>query len=413
MNAAAHVQAEVERQMQVLRRGAVEILEEHELREKLARSLREGRPLRVKLGMDPSAPDIHLGHTVVLRKLRQFQDLGHQVILVIGDFTARVGDPTGRKTTRPALTVEQVRANARTYADQVFRILDPQRTRLVYQEWFEEMGFDDVLRLAATYTVARMLEREDFKNRLESGQPISLHELFYPLMQAYDSVALEADVELGGTDQKFNLLVARDVQREYGQEPEVALLMPLLVGTDGVEKMSKSLGNYIGLTDPPGEMYGKTMSIPDPLIVPYLELLTDMPEAEIERIRQAMASGDLNPRDAKMMLARLLVTQYHGEAAAREAEERFVQVFQRRELPEDIPEVRLEPEMVRSGAARVVDLLVAAGLVESRSEARRMVRQGAVSVDGRRIDDEQAALAVSDGSVVRVGRRRFARLRLG
>nr|MBO2508347.1 tyrosine--tRNA ligase [Bacillota bacterium] len=399
--------------MQVLRRGAVEILEEHELREKLARSLREGRPLRVKLGMDPSAPDIHLGHTVVLRKLRQFQDLGHQVILVIGDFTARVGDPTGRKTTRPALTVEQVRANARTYADQVFRILDPQRTRLVYQEWFEEMGFDDVLRLAATYTVARMLEREDFKNRLETGQPISLHELFYPLMQAYDSVALEADVELGGTDQKFNLLVARDVQREYGQEPEVALLMPLLVGTDGVEKMSKSLGNYIGLTDPPGEMYGKTMSIPDPLIVPYLELLTDMPEAEIERIRQAMASGDLNPRDAKMMLARLLVTQYHGEAAAREAEERFVQVFQRRELPEDIPEVRLEPEMVRSGAARVVDLLVAAGLVESRSEARRMVRQGAVSVDGRRIDDEQAAVAVSDGSVVRVGRRRFARLRLG
>lgn len=413
MNAAAHVQAEVERQMQVLRRGAVEILEEHELREKLARSLREGRPLRVKLGMDPSAPDIHLGHTVVLRKLRQFQDLGHQVILVIGDFTARVGDPTGRKTTRPALTVEQVRANARTYADQVFRILDPQRTRLVYQEWFEEMGFDDVLRLAATYTVARMLEREDFKNRLETGQPISLHELFYPLMQAYDSVALEADVELGGTDQKFNLLVARDVQREYGQEPEVALLMPLLVGTDGVEKMSKSLGNYIGLTDPPGEMYGKTMSIPDPLIVPYLELLTDMPEAEIERIRQAMASGDLNPRDAKMMLARLLVAQYHGEAAAREAEERFVQVFQRRELPEDIPEVRLEPEMVRSGAARVVDLLVAAGLVESRSEARRMVRQGAVSVDGRRIDDEQAAVAVSDGSVVRVGRRRFARLRLG
>ncbi|MFO7245249.1 MAG: tyrosine--tRNA ligase [Bacillota bacterium] len=399
--------------MQVLRRGAVEILEEHELREKLARSLREGRPLRVKLGMDPSAPDIHLGHTVVLRKLRQFQDLGHQVILVIGDFTARVGDPTGRKTTRPALTVEQVRANARTYADQVFRILDPQRTRLVYQEWFEEMGFDDVLRLAATYTVARMLEREDFKNRLETGQPISLHELFYPLMQAYDSVALEADVELGGTDQKFNLLVARDVQREYGQEPEVALLMPLLVGTDGVEKMSKSLGNYIGLTDPPGEMYGKTMSIPDPLIVPYLELLTDMPEAEIERIRQAMASGDLNPRDAKMMLARLLVAQYHGEAAAREAEERFVQVFQRRELPEDIPEVRLEPEMVRSGAARVVDLLVAAGLVESRSEARRMVRQGAVSVDGRRIDDEQAAVAVSDGSVVRVGRRRFARLRLG
>ncbi|MFS8569733.1 MAG: tyrosine--tRNA ligase [Thermaerobacter sp.] len=399
--------------MQVLRRGAVEILEEHELREKLARSLREGRPLRVKLGMDPSAPDIHLGHTVVLRKLRQFQDLGHQVILVIGDFTARVGDPTGRKTTRPALTVEQVRANARTYADQVFRILDPQRTRLVYQEWFEEMGFDDVLRLAATYTVARMLEREDFKNRLETGQPISLHELFYPLMQAYDSVALEADVELGGTDQKFNLLVARDVQREYGQEPEVALLMPLLVGTDGVEKMSKSLGNYIGLTDPPGEMYGKTMSIPDPLIVPYLELLTDMPEAEIERIRQAMASGDLNPRDAKMTLARLLVAQYHGEAAAREAEERFVQVFQRRELPEDIPEVRLEPEMVRSGAARVVDLLVAAGLVESRSEARRMVRQGAVSVDGRRIDDEQAAVAVSDGSVVRVGRRRFARLRLG
>lgn len=413
MNAAAELPAEVERQLQVLRQGAVEIIEEQELRHKLARSLREGRPLRVKLGMDPSAPDVHLGHAVVLRKLRQFQDLGHEVILIIGDFTARVGDPTGRKATRPALTPEQVRANARTYADQVFHILDPQRTRLVYQEWFDAMRFDDILRLAATYTVARMLEREDFKTRLAAGQPISMHELFYPLMQAYDSVALQADVELGGTDQKFNLLVARDVQREYGQEPEVALLMPLLVGTDGVEKMSKSLGNYIGLTDSPDEMYGKTMSIPDELILSYLELLTDTPAAELEEVRRAMADGSLNPRDAKMMLARRLVTAYHDDAAAEEAEARFVQVFQRRQLPDELPEARLDGELLASGGIAVLDLLAALGMVESRSEARRLVRQGAVSVDGSRVDDEQAVVAVADGSVVRVGKRRFARLRIG
>lgn len=413
MNAAAELPAEVERQLQVLRQGAVEIIEEQELRHKLARSLREGRPLRVKLGMDPSAPDVHLGHAVVLRKLRQFQDLGHEVILIIGDFTARVGDPTGRKATRPALTPEQVRANARTYADQVFHILDPQRTRLVYQEWFDAMRFDDILRLAATYTVARMLEREDFKTRLAAGQPISMHELFYPLMQAYDSVALQADVELGGTDQKFNLLVARDVQREYGQEPEVALLMPLLVGTDGVEKMSKSLGNYIGLTDSPDEMYGKTMSIPDQLILSYLELLTDTPAAELEEVRRAMADGSLNPRDAKMMLARRLVTAYHDDAAAEEAEARFVQVFQRRQLPDELPEARLDGELLASGGIAVLDLLAALGMVESRSEARRLVRQGAVSVDGSRVDDEQAVVAVADGSVVRVGKRRFARLRIG
>ncbi|HEX6989028.1 MAG TPA: tyrosine--tRNA ligase, partial [Bacillota bacterium] len=369
MHEVADLSSEVERQLQVLRQGTVEIIEEQQLRARLTRSLREGRPLRVKLGMDPSAPDVHLGHAVVLRKLRQFQDLGHEVDLVIGDFTARVGDPTGRKATRPALTPEQVRANARTYTDQVFRILQPQRTRVVYQEWFDEMGFDQILRLAATYTVARMLEREDFRTRLAAGHPISLHELFYPLMQAYDSVALRSDIELGGTDQKFNLLVARDVQREYGQEPEIALLMPLLVGTDGVEKMSKSLGNYIGLTDAPGEMYGKTMSITDALIVPYLELLTDTPAAEVDRVREAMAGGSLNPRDAKMMLARRLVTLYHGAEAAEEAEARFVQVFQRRELPEDMPEVRLDGGGMAPGGVGVVDLLVQAGLVASRSEA--------------------------------------------
>ncbi|HEY8449783.1 MAG TPA: tyrosine--tRNA ligase, partial [Bacillota bacterium] len=391
----------VDEQLRAIRRGTVEIISEDELRVKLERAQREGRPLRVKLGMDPSAPDVHLGHSVVLRKLRQFQDFGHQVILIIGDFTGRIGDPTGKKATRPQLSEEQIRANAATYAEQVFKILDPQRTRIVYNnDWLGRLRFDEVIRLAATYTVARMLEREDFKTRYEQGRPISLHEFLYPLAQAYDSVELRADVELGGTDQKFNLMVVRDVQREYGQEPEVAVISPILVGTDGVEKMSKSLGNYIGLTDPPAEMYGKTMSIPDAQIIPWFQLLTDVPDAEIARMAEGMERGQLNPRDAKMRLARELVTLYHGRQAAAMAEEAFVRVFRRGELPEDVPVVELPPEALQDGRARIVELIAATGLASSHSEVRRLIRQGAVRLDGSRITDEHAEVTVREGSVV-------------
>lgn len=401
----------IDEQIAALKRGTVEIISEDELRAKLEKAQREGRPLRVKLGMDPSAPDVHLGHSVVLRKLRQFQDFNHEVILIIGDFTGRIGDPTGKKTTRPQLTPEEIEANAATYAEQVFKILDPQRTRIVYNnDWLGQLTFAEVIKLASTYTVARMMEREDFRTRFERNLPISLHEFLYPLAQAYDSVALEADVELGGTDQKFNLMVVRDVQREYGQEPEVAVISPILVGTDGVEKMSKSLGNYIGITDPPGEMYGKTMSIPDEQIIPYFELLTDVDPAEIQSMADAMAGGSLNPRDAKMRLARELVTMYHDAAAAEEAEKEFIKVFSRREMPDDIPEVPLDPGDLADGQVSLVQLLSKLDMVSSNSEARRLIRQGAVRVDGQRITDEKAMVEVRHGTVVRAGKRRFARI---
>ncbi|WPD19849.1 tyrosine--tRNA ligase [Thermaerobacter composti] len=395
-------------QLEVLRRGAAEIVTEDELLRKLERSVRTGRPLRVKLGLDPTAPDLHLGHTVVLRKLRQFQDLGHQVVLIIGDFTGRIGDPTGKSVTRPQLTEEQVRENARTYAEQLGRILDMERTELTFNDrWLGAMTFADVVRLAAKYTVARMLERDDFAQRYREGRPIAIHEFLYPLAQAYDSVAVRADVELGGTDQKFNLLVGREIQREYGQEPQVALLMPLLEGTDGRDKMSKSLGNYIGIAEPPGEMFGKTMSIPDPLIVKYMVLATDLDMDEIRRLERGMAEGTVNPRDAKLRLAHALVRMYHGKAAADAAQEEFLRVFSRHELPAAMPEVTLPAPRLDA-----VRLLRVAGMAPSNSEARRLIEQGAVRLDGRRITDPHAALAPADGAVLQVGKRRFARLRL-
>lgn len=401
----------IDEQIDLLKRGTVEIISEQELRAKLIKAQAEQRPLRVKLGMDPSAPDVHLGHSVVLRKLRQFQDLNHEVFLIIGDFTGRIGDPTGKKTTRPQLTEEEIRANAATYASQVFKILDPERTRIVYNnDWLGKLTFADVIRLASTYTVARMMEREDFRTRFQQQLPISLHEFLYPLAQAYDSVALQADVELGGTDQKFNLMVVRDVQREYGQEPEVAIISPILVGTDGVEKMSKSLGNYIGITDPPNEMYGKTMSIPDEQIIPYFELLTDVRPEEIKSMETAMAGGRLNPRDAKMRLARELVTMYHGADAAAAAEEEFIKVFSRGGVPDEMPEVKLDPKMVTDGRISLIDLLSRSGLVGSNSEARRLIRQGAVRVDGERVAEEFAQVKVRQGTVVQVGKRRYARI---
>lgn len=397
-----------EEQLEILRRGTAEIISDGELLSKLRRSRESGKPLRVKLGLDPSAPDIHLGHTVVLRKLRQFQDLGHEVFLLVGDFTGRIGDPSGRSETRRQLSEEEVRANAETYARQVYRILDPERTHLVFNSsWLSPLTLADVLRLAARVTVAQLLVRDDFQARYREGRPIFLHEFFYPLMQAYDSVALEADVELGGTDQKFNLLMAREIQREYGQEPEVAVITPILEGLDGVQKMSKSLGNYVALEDPPREMYGKLMSIPDGLIGRYFLLLTAKPEAEIGELERGMAEGRLNPRDVKMLLAREIVTYYHGREAALGAEEEFVRVFREGGVPDEIPEFVRAP-----GKVWLPRLLVDTGLCPSTSEARRKITEGAVRLDGERPSDPDLEVDLKDGLLLRVGKRRVARIRL-
>jgi len=396
-------------QLALLGRGAVEIITEEALLAKLG----QGRPLRVKLGVDPTAPDLHLGNAIVLRKLRQFQDLGHQAILVIGDFTGLIGDPSGKSETRPALTPEEIRRNVETYRDQYSLILDPDRTRVVFNsEWLRPMTFYDVIKLAGRTTVHRILERDDFEKRFREHLPIHLHELLYPLCQAYDSVAIEADVELGGTDQKFNNLMGRELQREVGQEPQVVLLTPLLPGLDGVQKMSKSLGNAIGITEPPNEMYGKVMSLPDALMIPYFEYCTLVPLAEVREIEAALREGRAHPRDVKQRLAREITATYHGEAAARAAEQEFARVFTGRELPEEIPDVTLSRQKLRQGTLRLVHLLAELGLVESNSEARRLISQGGVSLDGRRVDDVDAEIAVHDGLLVRVGRRRFARVRL-
>lgn len=402
-----------EEQLEILRRGTTEIISEEELLEKLRKAQGENRPLRVKWGVDPTAPDIHLGHTVVIRKMKQFQDLGHEVILLIGDFTGRVGDPTGRSETRKQLSEEEVKANARTYIEQVGKILDRDRMVVDFNSrWLSPMTFADVVRLASKYTVARMLEREDFGNRYREERPIHIHEFLYPLMQGYDSVALNADVELGGTEQKFNILMARHIQREYGQEPEVAVLTPILEGIDGIQRMSKSTGNYIGIDEPPGEMYGKTMSIPDDIMLRYFELVTDVSTGEIREMERGLREGSLHPRDVKMRLAREIVTLYHGAAAASAAEEEFIRVFRQRELPEDLPEVAVPRSSLDDGKIRIVKLLVQAGLAPSNSEAKRLIAQGGVRVDERRVMDEKMEVMVASGMILQVGRRRFARLRL-
>ena len=384
-----------------LRRGCVEVIEEDELRLKLS----EGRPLIVKLGADPSAPDLHLGHAVVLRKLRQFQDLGHEVVFVIGDFTGRVGDPTDREATRRQLDDEEVRKNAATYESQASRILDPGRARVAFNSsWLRPLTFEDVIRLASTQTVARMLEREDFKNRFAAERPIHLHEFFYPLMQGQDSVALGADVELGGTDQKFNLLMARDLMRESGLEPEVVMLMPLLVGTDGVKKMSKSLGNHIGISDPPDEMFGKVMSLPDDLIVHYLEVVTEVPMGEVRRIEAALEAHTMNPRDAKARLARTIVTDFWGAEAAGQADERFRRIFSEGALPEDMPHAVTDEDR------RLIDILRSSGLVASSGEARRLFAEGAIDLDGEVLRDVSLIIPAGTEGVLRIGKRRFLKL---
>jgi tyrosyl-tRNA synthetase len=394
-------------QLRVIRRGAADIIVEAELREKLERSRRAGEPLKVKLGLDPTAPDLHLGHTVVLRKLRDFQELGHQIIVIIGDFTGMIGDPTGRSETRKPLTWDEIRANAETYRAQLATVIDMSRTRIEFNStWLGTLTFENVIREAAHLTVARMLQREDFAARYAAERPISLHEFLYPIAQAYDSVALGADVELGGTDQTFNLLVGRDLQRAHGQDPQIALTVPILEGIDGLQKMSKSLGNYVGITETADDIFGKLMSVSDELMWRYFELLTRIPEEELAALRAG------HPMDAKKRLARAITAQYHGEAAAALAEANFTRVFQQRQDPEKLEEVRLSAGGLGAvrGRASLVKLLVAAGAVPSNAEARRMIRQGAVDVDGQRVSDVNQALAAGKTYLLRVGKRVFKRV---
>lgn len=407
-------QEEVSRQLELLGRGVVEIVPEDEFKQKVIQSVVTGTPLKVKLGLDPTAPDLHVGHTVVLQKLRQFQSLGHKVQLVIGDFTGRIGDPTGKSETRKQLGEEDVIRNAETYRRQVFKLLDPKQTEVRFNsEWLAPLHFADVVRLAANVTVARMLERDDFTKRYTTGQPISIHEFFYPLMQGYDSVALESDIELGGTDQKFNLLMGRTLQKEYGKPTQVAITNPLLEGLDGVQKMSKSLGNYIGIDEVPDEIYGKAMSVQDELMLKYYTLATDLTTVELQELEQGLLEGTIHPRDAKMKLAYTFVRMYHGEAAAQEAESRFKQIFQQGGLPENIEELPLSRSAFEhDGRIKLIRMLVDLGLSASNGEAKRSIEQGAVKVNERKIDDPHAHLAIADGDVVQVGKRKFARVKL-
>ena len=389
--------------LDLIRRGAEEILVEDELIKKL----KQGRPLRVKAGFDPTAPDLHLGHTVLINKMRQLQELGHEVHFLIGDFTGMIGDPTGKSVTRPPLTQEEVKLNAETYCEQVFKILDPHKTKVVFNsEWMGKMDAAGLIQLAGKQTVARMLERDDFSKRYKGGQPIAIHEFLYPLIQGQDSVAMRADIELGGTDQKFNLLMGRHLQENNGQEPQVVITMPLLEGLDGVQKMSKSLGNYIGITDPSNEMFGKIMSISDELMWRYFELLSFRPMEEIEGFRKEIESG-LNPRDVKFRLAEELVERFHDRAAAIEAREAFIARFQKGAMPDEMPELKVASV---DGALAIAQLLREAGLVQSSSEGLRMVKQGAVKIDGEKVEDSGLEIVTGTTHVYQVGKRRFARV---
>ncbi|TVT51424.1 MAG: tyrosine--tRNA ligase [Sedimenticola thiotaurini] len=396
--------ASIAESMELIKRGADEIL----LEESLLKKLERGKPLRIKAGFDPTAPDLHLGHTVLINKLRQFQDLGHEVTFLIGDFTGMIGDPTGKNVTRKPLTREDVLKNAETYQEQIFKILDREKTIIRFNsEWMVEMGAAGLIQLAAKHTVARMLERDDFNKRYKNGQPIAIHEFLYPLVQGYDSVALRSDVELGGTDQKFNLLVGRQLQEIYGQEPQVVLTMPILEGLDGVQKMSKSLGNYIGIADQPDDMFGKIMSISDELMWRYYELLSFKPMTEINALQQRVSEG-LNPRDAKVMLAEELIARFHDKAAATKANENFVARFQKGAMPDEMPELTLEA----GEGLSLANLLKEAELVASTSEALRMIKQGAVKIDGEKIEDRNLVITAGVSAVYQVGKRRFAKVKL-
>ena len=392
----------VDKQWELISRGVEEIIPEEELKKKLENSRESGKPLNIKLGCDPSRPDLHVGHGVVLRKLRHFQDLGHQSILVIGDFTAMIGDPSGRNKTRPQLTLEEAKANAESYIEQAGHILNIETLKIVFNStWLNAMRFSDVIRLSSHYTVARMLERDDFTKRYRSETPISIHEFMYPLAQGMDSVELKADVELGGTDQKFNLLVGRDLQREYDQAPQAIITLPLLEGTDGVEKMSKSYGNDIGLTDSPEDMYGKSMSISDGMIEKYFVLAADVDAKTLTRIKKQLIDSSQNPRDIKRELGRSIVALYHGDAAAIEAEQHFDRVIVNKDAPEDMDEVTLEADV------SIIDLITSEGLTKSKGDARRMIQQGAVRIDGKKVDEMNFVISKGFKGVIKVGKRRF------
>ncbi len=395
-------------QIDLIKRGISEIIPEEELLQKLEKSLKEKKPLNIKLGCDPTRPDLHLGHSVVLRKLAQFQQLGHQAILIIGDFTGMIGDPSGRNSSRPPLSFEEARENGKSYFEQAGKILDKQKTKIVYNsEWLGKLSFADVIKLSSKYTIARMLERDDFTKRYKGGIPISMHEVLYPLAQAMDSVAIESDVELGGTDQKFNLLVGRDIQREFGIAPQVILTMPLLIGTDGVEKMSKSLDNYIGINEPPKEIYGKTLSIPDNLIYTYFELTTDVSNEKLNSIKQKLANKSFNPRDLKRELARRLVALYHSEEAAVEAEREFDNIFVKKGLPDEMPEHKFDNDIKE---VDIIDLIVQVGFAPSKGEARRLITQGGVTIDGEKIDDIKTIIKTDKTRILKVGKRNFIKL---
>jgi len=396
----------INEQMDLIRRGAVEIIPEDELVQKLEKSLKENKPLNIKLGCDPSRPDLHIGHSVVLRKLAQFQELGHQAILIVGDFTGMIGDPSGKNATRPALSLKETRINGESYFNQATKILNREKIRMVYNsEWLSEMNFEEVIKLASRYTVARMIERDDFTKRFKSGEPISVHEFLYPLAQAMDSVAVKSDVELGGTDQKFNLLVGRDIQREYGIAQQCILTMPLIVGTDGVEKMSKSYDNYIGISEDPKDIYGKTLSIPDSLIYTYFELATTIPSDELSKIKKQLDDPDVNPRNIKRKLARTLVSLYYGVSEAKFAEEEFDRVFIKKEVPDEINEFRINEKKIG-----ILDLIIKVNFASSRGEAKRLVTQGGVTIDGIKTNKIDSEIILKDGIILKVGKRRFVKL---
>ncbi|WP_027626798.1 tyrosine--tRNA ligase [Clostridium lundense] len=401
---------DVKEQIKIIAKGVDSLIEVEELEQKLIKAHEEGRQLIVKLGLDPTAPDIHLGHAVVLRKIRQIQDLGHRAIIIIGDFTGRIGDPTGRSKTRKELTEEQVLVNAKTYENQIFKILDKSKTEVRFNsEWLSKLNFRDVIELSAKYTVGRMLEREDFKNRFNLHQSIGIHEFFYPLMQAYDSIHIKSDIELGGTDQRFNILMGRTLQKDYGMQSQIAIFMPILEGIDGVDKMSKSLGNYIGIYEKPEDMFTKVMKIPDNMILKYFNLCTDIHPDEIENIEKELNDTNTNPRDVKMRLAKEIVTLYHGEDGAKKGEEYFTTVYQEKDIPDNIPEVKIESDVVDNGVVDIVSVIASSKMISSKSEVRRLIQQGGVKINGNKIAEFKVA-GINNGDILQIGKDKFLKL---
>jgi len=405
------IKALVNEQFEIIKRGTVEIIPESELKAKLEKSIKENKPLKIKLGLDPTAPDIHLGSAVVLRKMRKFQDMGHEVHIIIGDFTAGIGDPTGKSITRPQLTKEEIEVNAKTYYEQFFKILNPEKTVIHFNsEWLGKLNFADVIKIMSNVTLARLLERDDFQKRLNENRPIAVHELTYPICQAYDSVYLESDVEVGGTEQKFNILMGRTLQGAYGKEAQVGLFTPLLTGLDGVNKMSKSLGNYVGIAEPANEMFGKLMSLADDMMELYFELCTDTDMAEVKKLTAGIKDGSIHPMSVKKRLAREIITIYHSEDAANEAQAEFERVFSQKDIPTDIKEIKISPEHAPNGKCNLMTIMQEADFGVTNSEIRRLIKDGAVSIDGEKMTDFNAEVEIKDGVIVKAGKRKFAKI---